>query len=304
MLKIELVLESYAMTGEGAIWSPEDNSLYWVDIPNKKLNRFEPDSGKNHVYDMPTEIGCFSLVVRGGHVPGAVVALNDGFYYFDFNSQKLVHINNPKGHEKNTRFNDGTTDSSGRFWAGTMPMGGQRETAVGSLYVLDLDGTTRAVESGLWVQNGLAFSPDGKTMYLSDSHPNACVVWAYDYDPDDGVPSNKRVFYDASGRVSNPDGAAVDCDGCYWIAGVHGWELLRLTPEGKIDQVIRMPIEKPTKIAFGGPNLDIMYVTSIGNVGVEGAGDPDQPYAGCLFAVETGQQGLPSVPYAGDVPAL
>ncbi len=289
--KIEMVLDSRSETGEGAVWSVAEQVLYWVDIPKGHLNRFDPSSGENKIYQMPTPVGCLALTESNG----VVVALTNGFHYFDFEDESLTLINNPKADEPENRFNDGTTDPKGRFYAGTMPLSGKSEEPMGSLFVLDLDGSARRLERGLWIQNGLAFSPDGKTMYLADTNLNEGVVWAYDYDPDSGEMGNKRVFFETLDMDGKPDGGTIDADGCYWTAAVRGGELIRLTPTGKIDQRIKLPIEMPTKIAFGGPNLDIMYVTSIGTA----EPDPDQPHAGSLFAVEAGYQGLRSIPYCG-----
>ena len=291
--KIEMVLESHSRVGEGAVWSVEEQALYWVDIPPGHLNRFDPSNGENTVHQMPTEIGCFALLDDGS---GAIVALNNGFHNFDFENETLTLIANPKADEPDNRFNDGTTDPVGRFLAGTMPLGEQGDQPQGSLYILDLDGSTRKLKSGLWIQNGLAFSPDGRTLYLADTNNGGGVIWAYDYDVDTGTPSNERPFVDCDEYASSPDGGTIDTDGCYWMAGVRGWELLRFTPDGELDRRIEMPVEKPSKIAFGGANLDVMYVTTIGNVGPDGKGDPKQPFAGCLFAIEAGVQGLPTPP--------
>ncbi|PWR00448.1 SMP-30/gluconolactonase/LRE family protein [Leucothrix pacifica] len=140
----------------------------------------------------------------------------------------------------------------------------------------------RKIMSGFHIPNGMAFSPDGKTAYISDSFPEIRTIWAYDYDLTDGVWSNQRVFFDTKGRPGRPDGGTIDADGCYWMAGVSGWELVRITPAGKVDMVIEFPVEKPTKIAFGGDNLDTLFVTSLGCDITEGT---HQPHAGGLFAL-------------------
>lgn len=287
---ITMVLDSRSQLGEGAVWSVKEQALYWVDITPGHLNRFDPATGNNVCCKMPTEIGCFALTNDGG----AVVALNTGFHRYDFENGAFDLIANPKADEPTNRFNDGATDRKGRFLAGTMPLGPIGEEPEGALYLLDLDGSTRKLHSGLFIQNGLAFSPDGKTMYLADTRFGDGVIWRFDYDIETGSPTNQHIFFDAAETAGRPDGGTVDADGCYWMAGVRGWELVRLTPGGRIDMKIEMPIEMPTKIAFGGPNLDIMYVTSIR--GPDQANDSKQPHAGCLFAVEAGVQGLPSTP--------
>ncbi len=290
MVNIERVLDCRAAIGEGAIWSVEEQVLYWVDIMGPTLNRFDPASGLNISWDMPSPIGCFALSAPGE----AVVALCEGFHHFDFATRALRLIADPEPNKPGNRFNDGTVDPAGRFWAGTMPIAGPGDAPEGSLYCLDLDGSARLVESPFWVQNGLAFSPDGRTMYVSDSYVKIRTIWAYDYDPDSGVPRNQRVFFDTRGVAGRPDGAAMDVDGCYWMAGVGGWQLVRITPRGEVDRIIDMPVEKPTKIAFGGRDLDVMYVTSIAQ-----DIDPAQHEAGNLFAVHAGVQGLPVPRYAG-----
>ena len=295
MVRIERVLDSRAAVGEGAVWSVEEQVLYWVDIPRPTLNRFDPATGINTHWEMPSHIGCLALYQGGG----AVVALCDGFHHFNFQSRSLRLLIDAEPHKPGNRFNDGTVDPAGRFWAGTMPIAGPGDLPEGALYCLELDGSARQAEGGFWIQNGLTFSPDGRTMYVSDSYPQVRTIWAYDYDPDCGVPSNRRVFFDTRVVAGRPDGAAMDVDGCYWMAGVGGGQLVRITPQGEVDRIIEMPVEKPTKIAFGGRNLDVMYVTSIG----EGAG-PDRPEAGNLFAVNAGVQGLAVPHYGGTVPEL
>jgi sugar lactone lactonase YvrE len=141
----------------------------------------------------------------------------------------------------------------------------------------------------LITQNGLAWSPDGRTMYLSDSHPNRRLIWAYDFDPDDGVPSNRRVFVDMHDYPpGRPDGAAMDVDGCYWICANDGSELLRFTPKGELDRSLPLPMAKPSMCAFGGPNLDSLLVTSIG-----ANRRPDDAWAGSVVVVQPGVQGMP-----------
>jgi sugar lactone lactonase YvrE len=139
------------------------------------------------------------------------------------------------------------------------------------------------------VPNGLAFSPDGRTMYLSDSHPSVQAIWAFDYDIDSGTPHNRRLFVDMNIHPGRPDGAAIDVDGCYWICGNDAGQIHRFTPEGRLDCSLTVPVKKPTMCAFGGPNLDTLYVTSIRPDGIDLT---DQPLAGGVFAVNPGVCGL------------
>jgi sugar lactone lactonase YvrE len=151
---------------------------------------------------------------------------------------------------------------------------------------------------GLHVANGLAFSPDGRTLYHSDSFAAVRTIWAWDFDADRGTIANRRVFVDTHGMPGRPDGGAVDADGCYWTAANDGWELVRFTPAGKVDRRIALPVAKPSMLAFGGERLDVIYVTSIRPRNTDLS---DQPQAGSLFAVEAGIQGLPEPLFAGDL---
>ena len=292
MTTVDCVLDARAATGEGPVWSVAEQALWWVDIPACRLNRFDPASGENRVFDMPSPIGCFALREGGG----LVVALCEGWHAFDPASGALERWHDPEPERPGNRFNDGATDPSGRFWAGTMPKGGAGKEPEGALYRLDTDRRSHRVADGLFTQNGLAFAPDGQTMYLSDSAPHIRAIWAFDFDLDSGEPSSRRVFFDTRAVDGRPDGGAIDADGCYWMAGVGGWQLVRLTPSGEIDRTIPMPVEKPTKVAFGGARLDTLYVTSIGMP----EGDVRQPQAGSIFALHVpGVSGLPPTPYRG-----
>ena len=167
--------------------------------------------------------------------------------------------------------------------------------AVGHLYRIETDGTISApVVSELIVQNGLAWSPDGRTMYLSDSHPTSRLVWAYDYDTVSGIPSRRRVFADLHQHVGRPDGAAIDVDGCYWTCANDAGCLLRFTPEGKLDRRIDLPMKKPSMCSFGGADMSTLLVTSIAAGKAEG-----DLWAGAVVTVRPGVQGVPEARFAG-----
>jgi sugar lactone lactonase YvrE len=135
----------------------------------------------------------------------------------------------------------------------------------------------------------MAFSPDGRTMYLSDSHPSVQKIWAFDYDTSTGTPSHRRLFVDMQSLPGRPDGAAVDVDGCYWICGNDAGLVHRFTPQGKLDQSLSVPVKKPAMCAFGGPALDTLFVTTIRPSGIDLS---DQPHAGAVFALRPGVQGM------------
>ena len=199
------------------------------------------------------------------------------------------------------RFNDGSVDPAGRFWAGTMPKSGPRDAAAGepgdgTLFCLETDGSCRAVLDGFYIQNGLAFSPDGTRMYLSDSYKPVRTIWVFDYETETGTPSNRRTFFDTNVVAGRPDGAAMDAEGCYWMAGVDGWQILRLTPAGAVDRSIPVPVEKPTCLAFGGPRLEQLYITSMGRSLITPGSEDRQPKAGGIFVCEPGVTGYAPPP--------
>lgn len=288
--KVERVLESRAALGEGAMWSARDTALYWVDITRCELHRLDPSSGADRRWIMPSQIGCCAPMDDGC----VLVALESGFHAFDPVSGDLAFAGRPDEMPPGSRFNDGTVDPAGRFLAGTLPKAGPGAVPQGSLYVLEGAAPIRCLERDLMIQNGLAFGPDGHTLYLSDSGAAVRSVWRYDYDPDTGRCSHRRLHFDMHGTPGRPDGAAVDVDGGYWIAAVDGWALVRLTPAGRVDRVIDLPVQKPSKPAFGGPDRRTLFVTSISQ-GLNRA-DPRHREAGNLFAVEAGAQGVPVGP--------
>ena len=160
-----------------------------------------------------------------------VVALEDGFHFFDLETGALEAIVDPEADKPGNRFNDGTTDPGGRFVAGTMPLGPREPVA--ALYRLWPDRRCEKLFDGLTVTNGCAFSPDGRTFYFADLESSVRTIWACDHDPDSGAVTNRRVFVDTHGLAGRPDGGTVDADGCYWMAGVGGWQLVRFTPDGR-----------------------------------------------------------------------
>ena len=295
-IEVECVLDARAAIGESPVWCPEEAALYWVDIPGRALHRFDPATGLDRRWDLGQEIGCFALRRQGA---GSVLAaMRHGYHLLDPGTGALEPLFDPEPDLPDNRFNDGAVDPRGRFWAGTMSMVAAEEPR-GSLYRLDAERRCARVAGGFWTINGLASSPDGRTMYASDSDPRVRTIWAFDFDPDDGVATGLSVFATTHDLAGRPDGGATDADGCYWMAGVGGWQLVRFAPTGTVDRVIDLPVEKPTKVAFGGPGLDVMHVTSIRG-GITPGTEGRQPQARGLFAVRgAGVSGLPPARFAG-----
>ena len=280
---VDCVLDIKAELGECPVWSPRENALYWIDIYAGRLNRFDPSSGANRVWTLPEAIGSFALCEDGG----VLLALKSGLARYDLESGALTPLASPEPDLPGNRLNDGRCDFQGRFWVGSMEDPVQPSRAMGSLYRFGADHRCTRVCDGLFVANGLAFSPDGRTLYHSDSYVAVRTIWAWDLDADDGAITNRRVFVDTHGMPGRPDGGAIDAEGCYWMAGNDGGEIVRFTPKGEVDRRIALPVAKPSMLAFGGPRLDTIYVTSIRPASIEG-----QPQAGSLFAVHAGVTGV------------
>lgn len=294
-IQIDCVVDAHAQTGEGAFWDVERQCLWWVDIPEGEVHKFDPSSGKDECHKLDEAVGCLAPTIKGD----LILATRSGFWRFDPETGQKTALHDPEADQPANRFNDGTTDIKGRFWAGTMKSDGTPATPVGAFYRLDADLTSTKWVDGIYTTNGLAFSPDGKTMYSADSNAAVQTIWASDYDIESGEPGERRPFFDAQAVAGRPDGGTVDADGCYWMAGVGGWQLVRLTPKGEIDRIIDLPVDRPSKPMFGGRNLDILFVTSIG-AGLSPEDQAKQPNAGGLFAVTgLGVQGLPQVRFAG-----
>jgi sugar lactone lactonase YvrE len=293
--KAELVVDARCGTGESPVWSAANEALYWVDIPGRALHRW---SAAGHVQWTGDEM--LACIAPRADVPGAWIAgMESGLFSIapqDDGTLAATRLAQVAHALPGMRFNDGRCDRQGRFWAGTMLMDMAAGARVGRLYRYDKGAEALTAQlDDLIVPNGLGFSPDGRTMYLSDSHPSVQTVWAFDYDTASGTPTNRRVFVDMKPLPGRPDGAAVDVDGCYWICGNDAGLVHRFTPEGRLDRSLEVPVKKPAMCAFGGPKLDTLFVTSI-----RPGGDlSDQPLAGGLFALRPGTQGIAEPAFGG-----
>jgi sugar lactone lactonase YvrE len=291
MTEVTCVLDAKAELGECPVWSADEQALYWVDIYAPSLNRFDPATGDNRSWALPETIGSFGLRAEGG----AVLALRDGFYLFDFDSGKAEFLAAPDVHVPGTRFNDGKVSPDGRFFAGTMDEE-MLARPIGNLFRLDPDGTVHRMVDDLIVSNGLAWGPDGRTMLHSDSKGQ--VIWAYDYDPTDGSIANRRVLARPTQEIGRPDGAATDVDGCYWSSGISAGVLNRWAPDGRLDRAIPLPCSNPTMPCFGGPDLKTIFVTSLRH-DVPADVLAAKPLSGGIFAVEVDVAGVPVARFAG-----
>lgn len=278
-VEVTLAQDVRAAVGEGLIWDEAERALFWVDIPNGRLHRFDPTTGAARHWDLGEPLGCAFLDRQGA----LVVALRSGLARLDPTTGRVERLFAPEADRPWNRPNDGTVDPQGRIWLGTMKMDPPAEPT-GAFWRIDADRSCRRMLDGFLTTNGLAFAPDGRTLYLSDSHPSVRTIWACAHDPATGEIGDRRPFFDTRAVAGRPDGATVDAEGCYWMAGVGGWQLVRLTPAGRIDRIVELPVERPSRPAFGGPGLDTLYVTSIG-IGLTPGSEPRQPWAGGLLAV-------------------
>lgn len=255
--------------GESPLWHAAEQALYWVDIEGRAVHRVD-QAGRHRQWTVPERIGCIAVHAGGG----LLAAMETGLFRLQ-EMQELQELQErPDGPLQCTlehaisfplpdmRFNDGRTDRAGRFWVSSMVRNMAAASPAGALFRCAQGRLEATAVTGLRTGNGLAFSLDGRVMYLSDSHPTVQKVWAFDLD-EEGHPTRQRLFVDMTLHPGRPDGAAVDADGCYWVCGNDAGLVHRFTPDGRLDRSLAVPAAKPAMCAFGGPALDRLYVTTI-----------------------------------------
>lgn len=242
--------------GESAVWSDGEQALYFVDIMAPRLFRLDPSNDAIQSWPMPESIGSFGLCADGR----AIVALRNGVHLFDFATGRLDFLVDPEPGLPSNRLNDGKVGPDGRFWIGSMDDRTEKQPVAG-LYCIDRDGTCTKALDGLTISNGLAWSPDGRTLYHSDTRQLFIQTFAYNLEY--GSIGAGRVLCTMGNEQGRPDGAAMDSQGCYWSAGVSAGCINRISPEGEILQRIELPTPSPTMPCFGGPDLKTLFVTSL-----------------------------------------
>ena len=291
---VDLLLPAHRdQVGESPLWSVAEQALYWVDIEGRRVHRWAHADQRLQSWPTEERPACIALHADGGLVAG----MDTGVFHLRPQSDGmlaatlLAGVDHPR---KGMRFNDGRCDRAGRFWAGTMVRDMALAAPAGGLYRLDAQrGLSAPLVGGLVTQNGLGFSPDGKTMYLSDSHPSSQQIWQLPLHGD-GSLGERSLFVDMRDLPGRPDGGAVDADGCYWICGNDAGVVHRFTPDGRLDRSIAVPTSKPSMCCFGGPGLDVLFITSIRPGQPQG---DDVALGGALFATRPGVAGLPETPY-------
>ena len=279
--------------GESPLWSAAEQALYWVDIEAQRLHRYDWTSAEEQAWPMPERLACIALHADGG----LLAAMETGIFHLHPQADGACRIDLLQGirfARAGMRFNDGRCDRAGRFWVSSMVRDMSLAARDGALYCYDQRGLSAPLVSGLITGNGLGLSPDGKTLYLSDSHPEVQQVWAFAL-ASDGSLSQQRTLIDMQQHPGRPDGAAVDADGGYWICGNDAGMVHRFLPDGTYDRSLTVPVSKPSMCAFGGPSMEHLFITSITPAqavpGYERASD------GAVFITKPGVRGLLETPF-------
>jgi sugar lactone lactonase YvrE len=281
-----------SLLGESPFWQPDEAALYWVDIPGRMLNRWHPETASHRSWALPAEAGCCAPLPGGD----LLLAMRDGLYRFDPVTGQRRLLAAPPYDPKVERYNDGKADPQGRLWVGTIYE--PRDAANAALYRWAAGKLTK-MAGGVTVSNGLAFSPDGRTLLWSDTAAHR--IDALDLDPVEGSLSRQRVFaqfplktagQDLSAYGGRPDGAAMDAEGCCWVAMFEGQRLVRLSPGGELLQSMALPVRCPTMPCFGGTDLRTLYVTTA-RLNRPAAELTAQPWAGCVLGARVDVPGLP-----------
>lgn len=285
---IECALPWGAQLGEAPIWHSKEQRLYWVDILHPAIYRFDPSTGVNEA----CEPGKLVSAVLFGPSGQYRVASQDGIETLDFDSCRLTPYVDPENAMAQNRLNDAKVGPGGAIWVGSMRLDASKPS--GGLYRVAPDGTITRKDTGITVANGMDWSPDQRTFYFVDTVPGH--IYAYDYEPGTGVLGNKRVFAEVQEDEGRPDGLCVDAEGGVWCAIWDGWRVNRYAPDGCLDRVLDMPVPRPTSVAFGGPALDTLFITSA-RTRLPAATLSEAPLSGGVFACQPGPKGLPAAQF-------
>ena len=280
-----------ALLGEGPLWSPRDNALYWVDILTPAVHCHHAEDGSN----TEIQLGAMASVAIPMASGGLLLATPGGLMRFDTAARRMTLLAHPEAERRGNRYNDGKCDRRGRLWISSMDMGTAANR--GNLFRVEADGAWEKMDSGFTVPNGLGWSPDNTRMYFTDTFRR--TIYEYDFDLLAGTISNRRPLITFSEADGKPDGLTVDAEGCLWVAAWDAWHVARFAPDGRALQRIRMPVARPTSCCFGGASLETLFVTSASvRLGAEALAAA--PQSGSLFALEVpGVRGLPEATFAG-----
>ena len=286
---VRCVVDARNSLGEGPLWDVAEQALYWVDIEGKLLQRYWPETGAVEVWPMPDRITGVAVRERGG----LIASFASGIAMVDPSKGSVDWLVRPDT-DKGNRFNDCKCDRKGRFWAGSMDDAMKRHS--GALFRIDPDGSAHRMLDNWGISNCPVWSLDDKTFYFADSMNSQIYKLAFDLEK--GTLGEPRVYADTRADKCAPDGGTIDAEGFIWNAQWDGWRVVRYAPDGQVDRIVKLPVQKPTSCMFGGPNLATMYITSA-SIGLSEADKKAQPQAGGLFALDVGVRGVPETRFAG-----
>jgi L-arabinonolactonase len=289
--EIDLVVDCRHILGESPVWDAATGELLWVDIHDGEIWRYRAADQTLRTHVLPERVGAMGLAANGGYV----LALASGFARFQPLGERLQRIADVEADVPTTRLNDGRVDRQGRFVCGGMDEAVDQRP-LSAVYRLDGDGAVHRLIDGVHCANSICFSLDGATMYFSDM-PTGRIL-AYGYDVDTGQVHSARLFADLADQPGLPDGSAVDADGYLWNAQWGGGRLVRYAPDGRVDRIVPVPVTNPTCPAFGGEDLETLFVTTA-RFGLTEAQLRNEPTAGGLFAVRPGVAGVHEPRFAG-----
>ena len=290
MLRIEVFSEDRNALGEGPLWDVAEQRLYWIDSYGPAVYSCDAQGKDRKRWALPEPIGSLALREKGG----AILSLRSGFHALDFKTGEVALIAATQPGELTPRMNDGKVDRQGRFIAGSMDF--EERNPVGKLFRLDADLSVHQLDHGIICSNGPCFSLDGKTLYFADTGKK--VIYAYDYDTASGNVRSRRVFASFENQRGLPDGATVDAEGYVWSCEVYSGRLIRFDPNGVVDRIVGLPVQSTTSLIFGGPNLDIAYVTSMARP--HNGTYHREREAGCVFTIHgLGVRGVPEPRFKG-----
>lgn len=289
-IEAELLLHAHARLGEGPVWDEREGCLWWVDILGESIHRTDPATRADEIVPVGQMVGAVGLRERGG----LVAALREGFALVETDRARVELVAPVERDDPETRMNDGKVDPAGRFWAGTTAL--DHRLGAGTLYRLDPDLRVSPMLGEVTISNGLDWSLDGSTMYYIDTPTHR--VDAFAFDPASGSIGDRRPAVPIREGAGSPDGMTLDAEGYLWVALWGGWAVERYAPDGRLDLRVDVPAAQASSCAFGGPELDLLFITTA-RKDFPAGGLPDQPHAGGLFVCRPGPRGRPAFRFGG-----
>lgn len=286
-MEIDIALDTHAIIGESPTWVPTERALYWIDVKEPALHRYDPQNGADQSWPVTSDVGAFALLDDNA----ALLALRYGIHRLELATGALELLAPSPFDPELFRFNEGYCDDAGRFWIGVMfdPINGSSPPQRAALHSFTLDEGLREENDAAELHNGMALSADGRRFFLS--HSNSGSIFAFDYAPKTRLLGSKALFAQVPAEIGLPDGAAIDAEGGYWCAIYGGGRLRRYGPDGQLDREIMLPVSQPTMCAFAGEDLSVLYVTSASD-GLNPEQMDAEPIAGALLRLRPGVRGI------------